>query len=441
MEGSRLAIRELDELRFKRLLRIVSELVEPDLAPLPVLFRAWDEQSWYQRDVKHAIGRGLTWYKLIPATLQSPSLDVAEEFEKHIGLPVDDFFAVAFLIFSIASSAQQPPYHHLSTMTSSESLSERARELLASERVKEFLASVQLDQAGFQESVKNRNPGSTGVERYAFNPLLERPLVSIEESGQIAPIPNLLIQLLDEQPYRRLRDAHRMEASGNAFATFFGKEIFEPYIGWLFSDRMPDADLLPEDQTQYEPDGGHHGPDWIVRQGDVGIAVEALLAEIPRSALLEEELKDLEKIFEERIAARASRIPEKIRGVVERRPDLGLDSVRHWHRLIVTKAALPWIGITKPQLIDPHVDSAALPYHVLSIEELEALLAAEENYGVHNILTDAEALPEGSADFRELFAQLYREQGSPFNYGSLATIQDEFFSQFVNTAGEPLFGG
>ena len=145
MEGSRLAIGNLDELRFKRLLRIVSELDDPSLSGWPLLLRTWDEQSWYQRDFKHAVGRGLTWYCLIPAALESPEIDLPHEFETHVGLSVDDFFATVFLVFAIGSSPDATPYQHLSTMLAASDLSDRGRELLASDRVSEFLLNWQIN--------------------------------------------------------------------------------------------------------------------------------------------------------------------------------------------------------------------------------------------------------------------------------------------------------
>ena len=87
--------------------------------------------------------------------------------------------------------------------------------------------------------------------------------------------------------------------------------------------------------------------------------------------------------------------------------------------------------MTKPRFIDPLVPTVANPYHVLSIEEFESLMAAESNYGVLALLDLAAQASDEYADFRSIFAAVYREQRKPFHYGRLKALQDGFFSQFI----------
>lgn len=240
MEGSWLAPGELNDLRFRRLLRIVSELDDPALTPQELLLRTWDEQAWYQRDITHTIGRGLIWYREIPKTLVAPEIDLPTAFEKHLGMSVDDFFGLAFLLFSIASSPNETPFQYFTTMRP-RGLTKRATDLLGSDQVKAFLAASASTQAEFRKRAIAWNSETDGVGRYDMNPLVERPLISIDGSGHVAPIPDLLIWMVDEQPYWRLRDAYRGDGRKQPFAAFFGKQIFERYVGDLLADQPPHA--------------------------------------------------------------------------------------------------------------------------------------------------------------------------------------------------------
>jgi hypothetical protein len=429
MEGSRLAPGTLTDLRFMRILRIWSELYEPGMSGMTILLRAWDEQAGFQRNITHVIGRGLMWYRDIPRVLPDPEFDLPQAFEAEMGMTAEDFFGCSFLVFSLASDRAQHSYQFYTTIRLGV-LTERAKELLAADVMKRFLSAASIDQAGFQDLARRWNPESGGLSQYDLNPLLERPLIYIDGSGYIAPNPDLLIWMMDEQPYWRLRTRYKGDSGDQPFGRFFGKHIFERYVGDLIADRMPRARALAEAETAYGPKKERKfGPDWLVVQDDIGIAIELVLATIPRAGEGDEE-GALTSILERDVTPRVSGMPAKIEGVIAGRPDLELSAVRRWHRLVVTKSPLPWIGLTKPKYLDPLIDPSAMPYHVLSLEDFETLLAAEANYGVAQILALAEE-PTSGADFRRLCSTLYAEQGKPFYYGRLNDIANEFFSQFL----------
>ena len=424
VEGSSLAIESLDRHGALRLFGLIAGLYEPD-EPVTLLINTWDEQAWYQRDLGHAFGRGLMWYREIPRMLDDPKIDIPTAFEAHLGMSVDDFFGLAFLIYSIVSSPAQTPYQYLTTLRPGV-LGQRVQDLVRPEALTKLVDAMSVDQDGYRRLAAAHNFVSSGTGRYDFDPLRVRPIINIKGSGQIVPIPDLLVWFVDEQPYRLLRAAFRGNGRSNPFADFFGKEIFERYVGLLAAEQMPTARVISERETEYG--GGRSGPDWIIVQGTVGIAIEVVIAEVsqtPRGG----ELAALNKVIADSIAPRASKVPEKIEGLLRSRPDLRLDAVERWYRLVVTKSPLPWPAYMKPKLVDPVVAEHAQPFHLLGIEEFESLLASESEYGVTNVLREAEQT-EDSADFRTLLHRIYQRDNHPFYFGRLNALRDDLLQQF-----------
>lgn len=424
VEGSNLAIERLDRRAATRLLALVAGLYEP-VEPDTFLVNTWDEQSWYQRDFRHAFGRGLMWYREIPRLLIEPAIDVPAEFERLFGMSVDDFFGLTFLVYSIVSSSEQTPYQYLATLRPG-ALGPRVQQVVQPTALTRLLRELSADQTEYRRLAVSRNLVTGGTGRYDFEPLRLRPIIDVRGSGQIVPIPDLLVWWVEEQPYWLLRSEFRRDGRSNRFADFFGKEIFERYIGLLAAEQMSNARVLSEGETRYAD--GRSGPDWIILQGDVGIAVEAVVAEVKQTDP-GHELEALKAVIADRIVPRADKIPEKIEGLIASRPDLHLDTIARWHRLIVTKSTLPWLTYTKPKFVDPVVANRAKPFHLLGIEEFEALLASEAEYGVANLLREAEQAPDGQ-DLRTFLYRIHQREGRPLNFGRLASLQDGLFRQF-----------
>lgn len=421
--GSELAPGTLDDRGFLRILRISTELYDDELDARSLLLRTAEEQIWYQRSLRKALGRALWMYSLVPRQTTVPSFDFTAEFVSEFGLDPENFVAIAFLLYSILSATLETPYQFLMTMDTSQ-LNSRARAVLSPDNLRLFLDAASADPERYREAAAAHSPLSRGLGRYDLDPLLDFPIIELPGHGNIAPIPDALVWFAEHGPYWRLRAASRGADAVQPFGTFFGKHIFEPYVGELLADRFGADALLSEDDTQYQ-DGA--GPDWIVRLGDTALAIEVTVGTVRRGI----EVDQLERFLDDRIGRRINALPEKIRKLSEARPELGLSDVRQWHRIVVTKEPLPWIPWIRGEFLDPKLAPGAAPYHLMDIEELEDLLAYEPNYGVAKLLADFESNPDPEQDIRSRLSEFFKTTGNRLVPGRLVELQDEFFDSLT----------
>lgn len=428
--GSRLGSGTLSDGRFLRILRIVSELYEP-ADGLVTLLQIFYEQGWYQKDIGRAIGRAIILYRDIPRELEYPRFDVEAEIQARLGLPVEDYFGIAFLLFALVFDPDKNPFFY-PTIVRTARLNDRIQELLVPDKVRAFLKTASADQEQFRRIASEKSLVGTGLARYDYNPLFEAPLIEIDGSGFIAPVPDMLVWRIEDAPYWELRNHYRGVGAYNPFADFFGKEIFERYVGLQLMAAFPGSSVIPE--LRYPgPLGEMAGPDWVVILGEVGLAIECTVGSLSIAAMTGFDTALLESSLRDRYIRKINAIPQTIEDLGTRFSQYGIHKVKKWHRLLVYKEPLYTLPILREKYIDPAVSNNAKPYHLLSIEEFEDLVTLEASYGVARLLSEKEAAQnELNQSFREFLGNLGRQHGLNFANKLVKQAKDQFLSALVS---------
>ncbi len=327
--SSRLAIHRLTSDSFLRLLSIVSELYEPINDPVQFFIQTAYEQFWYQNLKGRAIPRALLLFKDACKKIRNPKFDIPNDFERQFGITIEDFTAIGFIFFA-AARKQNTPIMKLPIRFQSEKLSKR----LTREKVEAFLAFNSANQDKFKETAKTIAISGTGDNRYDFNPLFKFPLIELEHGGFIAPLPDLIAWRIYNGPFMELRDANiKDRAKENPFSAFFG-EVFEQYVGLVLENTFPKEAILPE--VEYSKPR-KKGPDWIVRLGDKGIAIECTNSTLtlPTKTLAtpEQVCKDVK----DKYISKIRKLPGKINELMKRASPYfdKLRGISQWHYLLV----------------------------------------------------------------------------------------------------------
>lgn len=427
LHGSELVVGGLDERHFRRILAKVADLYEP-MAAVPLLIRTGYEQGWYQEDIKRALARAVVMYRDIPATLDAPEFDLGAEFEALCGLSVDEFLGLSFLAFS-KMSAPDGANVFLTTVRP-QSMPPQVTRLWTRDKLARLLSFCATDIAGYRSIAASNPAGRDASARYAFNPLFSRPIIDLGPGGHVAPLPDLLIWRAEWAPYWELREAHRQDGITNDFATFFGKEIFERYIGLQLEDSLSAARRFSEGETSFRTGRGESaGPDWIAIQEDQGLAVECTIGSVPVVARTDGDVDQVERALRIHYAPRMNKLPEKVAQTTRMRRDLGLADVRRWHYVVVYKESIPFLGFLRPKLLDPHLSADGRSVHLMSISEFENLVAVEGTLGVMSLLQEKAANPAWQAlEFREFLHEITVSRGVGAANQLLATAQNDFLS-------------
>lgn len=286
------------------------------------------------------------------------------------------------------------------TTVRAETGSHWARGLLDADNVKIFLATVAASVKRFRE-LDTAKPQH--LDRYEFNPLFQCPLVEVPGSGYIAPIPDLLIWRIEDAPYWELRKKFHGDGKANQFATFFGKELFERYVGLQLATHFGNEQVIAE-QIYRGPAGEKAGPDSIVKIGTFGFALECTIGSLPMAARSGFDAAALRTALLERYVARLNALPQKLSELSAARPDLDLGSVSEWHYALVYRDP---IGPPAKKIIGEHVNPAIGLYHLLSLEELEDLATVGKAVGLKALLLEKESTAElQRQEFRQFLGRV-----------------------------------
>lgn len=353
------------------------------------------------------------------------SIDPAAEFEKLLGMTVQQFAQVGACIFAWV---QDNPLIHARNLT--QTPEENLKPILTDAAVNRVLDILSLDYQGFREEARRHKATEPGLERYEFNPLWDYPIVRLRNGSFCVPVPRILLHRITRGIDFSLRKHFQGQGKENPFATVFGIS-FEEYVGLLLRSSFGDSSVYGEPKYGKEE---KRGPDWTVVLGDEALVIEC------RSGLVRHETKeiaDIESVLQDLrrlVANTISKLPSKLEDLRNGKTGIDVSNVKKFHLMVVLYDKLNPYGAWNTYIRNEVTD---LPegffYTVLPIDNFEDLCALTEHVSAPVLL---EEWRMGAAKFYSDISLFISEKSSQLGIGNLInpmlkTKLDHFFGQIV----------
>lgn len=411
---------------FLRLLSTVCDLYEPVSDSMQFLIQTAYEQFWYQNPIDRVIPRALLMYQDACRRIINPKFDIPEEFRSRFGVSIMDFVALSFIFFATTREAG-----HSIVKLPIHIKSDKGSKTVKPEIADAFLEFNSADQDKFKDTARKHSLSGIGDGRYDFNPFFKFPLIDLGSNQFIAPLPDMIIWQIKNGPYFELRDIHQSDdPRKNPFSSFFGY-VFQEYVGLLLEDTFAKEYILPE-ITYGKPQ--KRGPDWIIRLGDVGIAIECTNSDLTLPTKILPKRQVIYSEFKRKYVDKIRKLLGKIEALTK--PDSPyfdrLNGVSRWHYLLIYREPLYLNEIFRRKIYDT-VRGMPTLYHIMDIEEFESLLALNTRYGIDRVLHEKELSPNQAAeDFRPFLSSLSQRTGIELRNVTLQETSDSFFSKITH---------
>lgn len=346
------------------------------------LVRLASMQFTYQTSLSKALGRALVMFYDIPKTLENPEIDIEREIFELYGVKLEDLATIAtcFLICSRANGVIDME------MLKASSIPEVIK-LVEDGTVQKILDDFSISYEDYRDYYE-KHPMTKGYEQYSFNLLRLKPIVITEKGEYVIPVMPFLMEKASTGIYYRLMDHHKLPKS-NPFLIFFGKYIFETYIGKQLAVFTEPKSLFEE--FQY----GKHGmltTDWSIIEGASAVLIECKTSGLSINA---KTTGDLEKIKEEL----KSRVVKGLKQMVELREKISIgtpglepyNGVKDFHFVVVTYDDIYLANSNfMRKMINEELQklgiTADFKYDVLSMNDIEALHSIGKKYSLAELL-------------------------------------------------------
>ena len=238
----------------------------------------------------------------------------------------------------------------------------------------------------------NEEENREGYEKYIFNSLKSFPVVETQIEKRVIPIPRFLIDSCTYGIYYNLMDKFK-DSKSNIFLEFFGKEIFENYVGLLLKQRYRNKELLKEWEYRKRREICKTS-DWTIISGDTAILIECKTSGMNKEAKSFADLEQVKKNLRLRVVQAIKQMNSIVCNVKKSTKGLErLFNINKFYFVIITFDRIFLAGTHAiKELIQKELDKMNIgkypDYQVLSIEELENLLPFLETYSFEYILSE-----------------------------------------------------
>lgn len=208
------------------------------------------------------IPRALILFEQLAESAAGAGFDVASAFREVTGLTVREFLFNGFAFWANAGAGA------IKTPLTTSILA--LQDTLKPENQERFLSIVSTDYATFRK-FQDKQLIKDGYEKHQFNCLNSFPLIRTgRRSLLVSPIPLLLIRRITRGIYYYLQEAYSKGGDRNDFTQFFGKHLFEPYVGMQLRSLPLHTSLSDErDISRSEK-----SCDWILTEGNAVTLIE-----------------------------------------------------------------------------------------------------------------------------------------------------------------------
>lgn len=370
LHGSELGITRPSDTIIDKALDMYKLMEEPQPEPgeelVPeLLIRMSYEQFPHQEPLRELVPRTLALFETLPRSAPATGdFEIDDALRATYGMPLRDFMRGVFAIGSCVRNGAARRSNLVNSIVTGLSHAVQAKEL------DQTLGLVRTTFSGYRDLQKTRSeqfPTFQGLEKYAYNPLLEKPVVSPDGESDLLLVPSQLLL------WRRATSSvyyDLISRYGESFANWFGG-VVEAYVEKLLTDHW--KGLFRE--RDFKTEGT---PDFAVRVGDTAVLIECKSGRLTQAARGSGKpaviKRDLARSFQ--IACRQLQMKEA--KIYSRSPGFEpLFGVKKVHPVIVTLE--PFYMANADPLRDV-VDSlmkddglAPVDYQALTVQELETI--------------------------------------------------------------------
>lgn len=372
--------------------------------------------------------RALLLYKIIPNEIETKKFEhtLTHEFKKDKGYSIDDYLLVCFIAFAAINNNgkfSDDYFDKVTTVTKS----------LDFETMNAILADISASAIHYRRERKKLN----SLNSFKYQPLLMYPLIKPwshipkHKKGKryLSPLPDLIGHKANIGIYHHFLSKYKTK-----FTTFFGKEVFERYVGQAlnsccFGDKFKDEDKIT---TDYKIASGVSIPDFLLIRENKGIIIECKAAVLPLRVYTEGNMTDF-KTTVNKIHTGVCQITSFEKYAL----DNSLYNVNEWFRLIITYEPLWGInsGILSEILITDFKDEDdALKFRdgfdkvlILSVSQLDTIQTyTSEINSLHSILKEIK-----NSDFNNVINNLIDKTGRTFKDSYLAKYTEQITKSLV----------
>lgn len=331
--------------------------------------RTANQQFPFQTGLRHLFPRSYILFNDIPKLLTTEKIDLHSEVNNLYSLTVDEFILVGFSIFAgLKDSEVNIPFITGSKIPS-------LNRYVGNGKLEKLVDLLTINYKQYRDR-NEKEETNKELSVYSFNPLRAFPIIKTTTSKLVVPVPRFLVERITTGIYYDLMDKFRTPTD-NQFLAFFGKEIFEHYVGMLLEEHYSKVDIVKE-----FPYGSRHNrslsPDWIIFENNSAILIQCKTSGLSKNARLYGDLDLIQKDLRKRVIEGINQSNkflidyEKNKSICER-----LKKVNKIHCVILTYER---IYMAESPIIRKRIDeelkkrNISLTYNILSIDQLETLI-------------------------------------------------------------------
>lgn len=398
------------------------------------LIRLANQQFPFQLNVRHLVPRALYLFDEIPNELKSKKLDIRKDIQRIYGMSVKELIVIGFAIWAKSTNGYFNPEGIINAET------EELRKHLPRQKVEKLVSLLTADYYKLRDKFKE-DEGEPGYEQYAFNSLRTYPIVQTQIAGLVIPVPRFILERITNGVYFSLMDNYKKEKS-NIFLEFFGKEIFENYVGKLLGFHYQRKQLLREFEygTKKFP---QKSPDWIIIEGDCAILIECKTSGITKEAKTWAELKKVQVDLRKRAVRGIIQMEDFIADVKNGKvKNSALKSIKKFYPIILTYDRIFLSGtpvmrkLIKEELKGENKETEN--YQILGIDELENLIPILKKFSLSELLEIKKNNSEWSTyDFDSYTSYLIKDKDISIELENLMLKEkfDSFFKEISPNLG------
>ncbi len=245
------------------------------------LVRLMADQDPLRKQFKDQLARFYALMEMLPPTIPNLNYSPSSRFQEITNLSISDFMTIGFGFY-----IQAVKYGTVSI----ENLLIDGHEVFNRSKVELFLSQTQADYSEFRKIAKS-TAQTTGVpeqERYAYNPLYEKPIIKCQDGTLVVPVIQMLQQKITWGIYYMLLDKDKQD-----FTNKFGY-ILEKYVGELLSDMTGSTELMAEMSGKVNKSEAKGPADWFWMKGEDIVLIESKKSVLTLSARTRNSPQDVE---------------------------------------------------------------------------------------------------------------------------------------------------
>lgn len=344
------------------------------------LVRTAFEQFPYQHgNYRNEVARAFILFEEIAEAAKGEGFDIPVAFLKITGLSVRDFMLLGVAYWAQAGTPIITP---MTTSVAS------MKEVLTPEKQGKFLALTATDYAGFRQH-QEKQEKKAGFERFEFNCLNTFPLINPDRFKKLlCPIPTLLLRRFTRGLYYYLLDAYSGGGKQNSFSTFFGKSIFERYVGEQLKSYFPPEKVLGE----LKIGKSEKSCDWMVIEDEFVTLIECKTTGLTVRGKTFAETEQLTEDLKRRIVSGVKACERTRKAIEAEQPGFeGLKGKRIIDLIVLYDEVYLFNAPPYRDIVEEELKKGGLPgitYQVTPIAELEHTLPALSKAGFGKLLSD-----------------------------------------------------